>query len=121
MSSMTQSAILISTLLMLLAATTASAEDPVAIRIYNDDADNVFVTVFDMNAPPPLVVIGNQRINGFSWISVSVAAGAVGNGHVKWIARTADASFRRCGSHEMHGVANDSFVYVSTNSRCRKS
>jgi hypothetical protein len=121
MPTMTQPTILASLSLMLLAATAATADDPVTLRIYNDDADDVVVTVYDMNAQPPEAVLANQRINGFAWIPVSVAAGAVGNGHVKWIARTASANFRRCGHQEMRGVANDSFVYVSANSSCRRS
>jgi hypothetical protein len=119
MAAMTQPTILVSLSLMILAAAAAVADDPVTIRIYNDEADDVVVTVYDMNKQPPEPVIENQRINGFAWIPISVAAGAVGNGHVKWIARSAEAGFRRCGYQEMHGVANDSFVYVSTDSSCR--
>jgi len=118
MATMTQPKILVGLSLMLLAAAAAIADDPVTIRIYNDEADDVIVTVYDMNAQPPGAVLANQRINGFSWIPVSVAAGALGNGHVKWIARTAEASFRRCGHQEMRGVAEDSFVYVSVDSSC---
>jgi hypothetical protein len=117
---MTKPTFLVSLSLTLLAATAATADDPVTIRIYNDEADDVVVTVYDLNAQPPEAVLTNQRINGFAWIPVSVTAGAVGNGHVKWIARTAEASFRRCGYQEMHGVANDSFVYVSAGSSCRR-
>jgi hypothetical protein len=121
MPTMTEAKILASLLLILLAAAAARADDPVTIRLYNDDAEDVIVTVYDMNAQPPGAVLANQRINGFAWIALSVAAGAVGNGHLKWIARTAGANFRRCGYQEIHGVANDSFVYVSANSSCRRS
>jgi len=119
MATMTQAKILVGLSLMLLAATAAIADDPVTIRLYNDEADDIIVTVYDMNAQPPAAVIDSQRINGFSWIPISVAAGARGNGHVKWIARTAEASFRRCGYQEIHGITDDSFVYVSANSSCR--
>jgi hypothetical protein len=117
----TQPTILVSLSLMMLAATAAVADDPVTIRIYNDEADDVVVTVYDMNAQPPEAVLANQRINGFAWIPVSLAAGAVGNGHLKWIARTAKASFPRCGYQEMRGVANDSLVHVYANSGCPRS
>jgi hypothetical protein len=105
--------------LMLLASAAAIADDPVMIRIYNDSAEDIVVSVYDMNAQPPEPVIANQRINGFAWISASVAAGAVGKGHVKWVARNVDPSFHSCGSKEMHGVANDALVYVSVDSSCR--
>ena len=83
---------LVSLLMMLLLTTAALADDTVTIRIYNDGADNMVVTVYDMNAQPPGAVLASQRINGFAWIPVSVTAGAVGNGHIMWTARTAGCS-----------------------------
>lgn len=105
---------------MLLASAAAVADDPVMIRMYNDDTDDIVLSVYDMNAQPPEAVIANRRINGFAWIPITVTAGAVGKGHLKWIARTADSGFRRCGYQEVHGVANDALVYVSVNSSCRQ-
>ena len=104
---------------MLLISSAAIADDPVTIRIYNDGADDIVVSVYDMNAQPPQAVIFNQRINGFAWIAVSVAAGAVGKAHVTWVARNVDPSFHSCGSKEMHGVADDALVSVSVDSSCR--
>jgi hypothetical protein len=109
----------ISLSLMLLASAAAVADDAVTIRIYNDNADDIVLSVYDMNAQPPEAVIANRRINGFAWIPISVTPGAVGKGHVKWIARTVDPNFGRCGYQEMHGVANDTAVYVSVSSSCR--
>jgi hypothetical protein len=106
--------------LILLGNAAAIADDPLTIRIYNDEADDIVVSVYDMNAHPPQPVVSNQRINGFAWIPVSVTAGAVGKGHLKWIARTVDPGFRRCEFQEMRGVANDALVYVSADSSCRR-
>jgi hypothetical protein len=97
----------------------AVADDQVSIRIYNDEADDIILSVYDMNAQPPAMVVADQRINGFAWIPVSVTAGAVGKGHLKWIVRTVDPDFRRCGYREMRRVANDALVSVSANSSCR--
>jgi hypothetical protein len=105
---------------ILLVSAAAVADDPVMIRIYNDNADAIVVSVYDMNAQSPEAVVAHQRINGFAWIPISVAAGAVGKGHVIWTARTVDSSFHRCGYQEVHGVANDALVYVSVNSSCQK-
>jgi hypothetical protein len=116
MRTMNRAGILLSLSLMLLVGAAAVADDPVMIRIYNDGADDIVLSIYDMNAQPPEAVIANQRINGFAWIPISVTAGAVGKGHVKWIARTIDPSFPRCGHQEMHGVENDAMVYVSVNS-----
>ena len=114
-----QGVILLSLSLMAMLPTTAAlADDTVTIRIYNDDADDMVVTVYDMNAQPPGAVLASQRINGFAWIPVSVTAGAVGNGHIMWIARTAGANFHRCGRQEMRGLVNDDSVRVFADSKC---
>jgi len=110
----------LSLMLMLLPAAAAPGDDMVAIRIYNDGTDVMDVTVYDMNTQPPGAVLANQRINGFAWIPVSVTAGASGNGHVMWIARTTDARFHRCGNEERRGLANDDSVEVFAGSRCIK-
>jgi hypothetical protein len=119
MRTISKAAIIPSFSLMLLAGAAAVADDPVMIRIYNDNADDIVLSVYDMNAEPPAAVIANQRVSGFAWIPISVTAGAVGNGHLKWIARTADPGFRRCGYQEMRGVANDAMVSVFVDSSCR--
>src|ERR1700722_4269471 len=118
MSRMNKAVIILGVSLILMAGAEAVAKDPVTVKIYNDDAESVDLRVYDLNAQPPNALIANQRVNGFAWISISVTAGAVGRGHVKWIARTADPSFHRCGSQEVHGVANGSFVYVFADSNC---
>jgi hypothetical protein len=112
---------LFSFLLMLLVTTAAVADDTVTIRIYNDGADDIVVTVYDLNAQPPGAVLARQRINGFAWISLSVAEGALGNGHVMWTARTTDASFHKCGHQERRGLANDDSVRVFADSPCIKN
>lgn len=121
MRTISQLVILLSSLLMLLVTAAAVADDTVTIRIYNDGADDIVVTVYDLNARPPGAVLASQRINGFAWIPLSVAGGAVGNGHVMWTARTADASFHKCGHQESRGLANDDSVRVFADSQCIKN
>jgi hypothetical protein len=118
MRTMKKAVIIFGLSLMLLVSAESVADDSVMIRIYNDDPDEILLSVYDMNAQPPEAVIANQRINGFAWIPILVAAGAAGKGHLKWIARTVDPDFHRCGYEEMHGLENDAFVYVSVNSSC---
>src|ERR1700676_5286031 len=107
--------------MMLLVSAAAVANDTVAIRLYNDDADDIVVTVYDMNAQPPGVLLATKRINGFAWIPIAVTAGAVGNGHVQWIARTAGPSSHRCGHQDRRGLANDDSVRVFADSTCVKN
>jgi hypothetical protein len=119
MSSMKKAVIILGVSLILLAGAEAVADDPLMIRIYNDDAESIDLSVYDLNAQSPDAAIVNQRVSGFAWIPISVTAGTVGKGHVKWTVRTVDPSFHRCGSQEVRGVPNDSFVYVFADSSCR--
>jgi hypothetical protein len=107
--------------LMLLATSAAVADDTVAIKIYNDGSDAIVVTVYDMNAQPPGVVLASERINGFAWVPVSVTAGAIGYGHVQWAARTAGSSSRKCGHQDRRRLANDDSVRVFADSSCIKN
>ena len=107
-------------LLALLLSAAAVADDPLTVRIYNDGADDIVVSIYDMNAQPTRAPIATQRINGFAWIPVYLTAGAAGRGDLRVIARTADRGFRKCGYQEERGVANDSAVYISADSSCRK-
>ncbi len=106
-------------MMMMFVSATVVADDPVMIRIYNDDADAIFVSVYDMNAQPPEATIG-ERINGFAWIPFALASGAAGKGDLQLIARTADPGFHKCGYKEVRGVENDAAVNISANSSCRK-
>jgi hypothetical protein len=104
--------------LLALAGATAVGDDMVALKISNDDTDDVLVTVYDMNAEPPGAVIVRQRISGFAWIPVSVTAGRAGFGHIRWTATSAVSGQRRCGQSDTRGLGNDDSVSVFANSPC---
>jgi hypothetical protein len=104
--------------LMLLGITTAFGQDSLNLRFYNDTADQVVVTVYDMNATPPEPVLVRQIIEGFAWFPALVTPGIAGNGHVKWTAETTGASFHRCGHQEKRRLQNDAIVHIFTDSRC---
>jgi hypothetical protein len=105
----------------LLSAASASAGDTVTLKILNDSADAIEATVYDMNVKPPGAAFTHQRINGFAWIPIEVAANTSGNAHVRWVARTADADFRRCGHEDRRGLEDEATVRVFANSRCTKN
>jgi hypothetical protein len=105
--------------LLLSASAAAVADDPVTVRIYNDDPDDIVVNVYDLNTRPK-ALIATQRINGFAWIPIFLTASAAGKGHLQVIARTADPDFPRCGYLEERGLQSDSAVFVSATSNCRK-
>jgi hypothetical protein len=107
--------------LMLLWATTTFGDDTVDVRVYNDSADDVVVSLYDMNATPPQPVLVRQTIYGFAWFPASLTPGRDGNGHVKWSAETTGTGFHRCGHRERRKLTNDAVVRVFTNSSCVKT
>ena len=106
-------------LALLLLGTTASFGDAtVDIRVYNDTAEQILVTLYDLNATPPQPVLVRQIIEGFAWYPASVTPGTGGHGHVRWSAETTGTSFHRCGHREKRGLTSGATVRVSTDSRC---
>jgi hypothetical protein len=118
MRKMARPAVILGFLLALLGGATAVGDDMVALRISNDDADPVLVTVYDMNAEPPGAVVFRQTISGFAWIPVSVTADAEGTGHVRWTATSAQAGPRLCGHHGDRRLGNDELVRVFADAPC---
>jgi hypothetical protein len=111
-------AVILSIFLTMAVSATAVGDDMLALRISNDGADDILVTVYDMNAEPPGAVVVRQRINGFAWIPVSVTTDATGAGHVRWTATSAAAGQRLCGHRGDRGLGNDDSVRVFADSPC---
>ena len=106
--------------LILLGPRTTFGDDTLGIRVYNDTADEIVVTIYDMNATPLGPVLVRQTINGFAWIPALVTPGFEGKGHVRWIAETTGTSFHRCGHAERRGLIDDAMLRVFTSSECVK-
>jgi hypothetical protein len=104
--------------LMLLGTVTSFGDATVNLRVYNDTAEEIVVTLYDMNATPPEPVLVRQIIEGFAWFPASVTPGIDGDGQVRWSAETTGTSFHRCGHRERRGLTSDAIVRVSTDSRC---
>jgi len=95
-------------------------DDQLDIRIYNDTADEIVVTVYDMNAGSPRPVLARQVIDGFNWLTTSVTPSIGSDGHVTWVAQTVGTAFHRCGYGESGGLRTNAMVKVFTDSRCVK-
>jgi hypothetical protein len=113
-----QPAVILSLLLTTLVCATAAGDDDVTLRINNDDADPVLVTVYDMNAEPPGAVVFKQTISGFAWMPVSVSSDGEGRGHVRWTATSAVAGPHLCGHHGDRQLRNDESVRVFADAPC---
>jgi hypothetical protein len=107
--------------LMLLGAGTSFGDDTVEVRVYNDSAEEIVVTLYDMNATPPEPVLVRRIIYGFAWSPASLTPGRDGNGHVKWSAETTGTSFHRCGHREKRKLTSEAVIRVFTDSRCVNS
>jgi hypothetical protein len=114
-------AVILGISLALFASGPASAGDTVPIRLYNDGSDPIVVTVYDLNAEFPRPAVTSQRINGFAWIPLSVLAGADGNAHIVWSARSGDETFKRCGQREIDELGDDDSVHLFTDSDCART
>jgi hypothetical protein len=104
--------------LTLLGTTTSFGDATVDLRVYNDTAEQIVVTLYDMNATPPEPVLVRQIIEGFAWFPASVTPGVGGDGHVRWSAETTGTSFHRCGHSERRGLTSDAIVRVFADSSC---
>lgn len=103
----------------LMLGTAASFGDAtVDLRVYNDTADEIVVTLYDMNASYPEPVFVRQIIEGFAWLPASVTPGTDGRGHIRWSAETTGTSFHSCGHRERRRLTSDATVRVYTDSRC---
>jgi hypothetical protein len=107
-------------LALTLTGSTAFGADQLDIRIYNDTADELVVTVYDVNAGSPRPVLARQVIDGFAWLTTSVTPSIGSDSHVRWIAETIGTVFRRCGYGESGGLRTNAMVKVFTDSRCEK-
>jgi len=96
----------------------AQAPDKVPIKVLNDNTDDVFVSLYDLNTLPRTKLLSHQRINGFASIPIAVSADSSGNAHVYWTARSADPNFRKCGRKDKPGLSSDASVHVYAKSDC---
>ena len=103
---------------LILLGPTSFGDATVDLRVYNDTADEIVVTLYDMNASPPQPVLERQIIEGFAWFPASVTPGVEGDAHVRWSAETTGTDFHRCGHRETRGLSSDAIVRVTTDARC---
>lgn len=104
---------------VLLGVTTSFGDATIDLRVYNDSAQQIIVTLYDMNATPPEPLLVRQIIEGFAWFPASATPGIDGNGHVRWNAETTGTSFHRCGHRERRKLKSDAMVRVFADSSCR--
>jgi hypothetical protein len=88
------------------------------VTIANNTATTLMVTVYDQNTSPVVRVLSRQTINGFASVSVSVAAGDSGEGHLSWDAASTGTDMRTCSQGDAPNLNDGDTVNVSAGSDC---
>jgi hypothetical protein len=101
-----------------LGSAAALGGDGLTITIHNDSGDNLLVTVDDQSTQPPQRLLVSREIYGNASITVSMAPGAAGRGHVSWRAVSADPTMRKCGHHDEHHLSDGDIVNVHADEDC---
>ena len=104
--------------LLCLSAFGALADDSLPITVTNNDADSVFVSLYDMNTRPRSTLLSHEKISGFASIPIRVSADASGYGHVYWTAVAADSMRHKCSRKDRPGLNSDASVHVYARSDC---
>ena len=82
------------------------------IYIHCEGADDLYVSVFDLNTADNHKVLDQVRINADADVKITVTDDGDGNGKVSWIAtRTDDAGITKSGVAE---ASEDDIVDVNT-------
>ena len=84
----------------------------------DDGIEDIFVTVYDMNARPITAVLQHERINGFTKVPIFASVDATGRANVSWTAISVDDSARLCGHGAKRGLEGGALVSVQANSAC---
>jgi hypothetical protein len=103
--------------LLIVMSASAFGGDGLSVIINNNTADNLNVTVYDLNASPVARVLSDQ-INGFASLTVTIAADDSGEGHLSWTAMTAGRDMRRCGRRDKPNLNDGDTINVYTDSDC---
>jgi hypothetical protein len=88
------------------------------ITINNDSSDNLLVTVYDRSTSPPQQVLSGVAIYGNASMSISIAAGSSGQGHLSWTAMTSGNDMRQCGHGDKGNLNDGDTVNVHAGSDC---
>lgn len=112
----TRAALILSCFPLLLTGN-AKAGEGVEVKIVNDGTQDIVVTVYDMNVSPGRVVLTNERINGFTSVTISLVGDATGKANLSWTANSTDAASPKCG-HADRVVSDAGSVRVHADSSC---
>ena len=108
------------TLGLILGGATAADADMIQVSITNDDIEDVFVTVTDLNTQTPTPVLTGERLNSHASKVVSITADGNGRGHLSWAATRVPGT-TGCGSGESKDLNAGDTVSVTARGDCTEA
>jgi len=88
------------------------------ITLLNDSSDSLLVTAYDNGIQPPQTLASDREIYGNASMTVSIAAGRQGRGHLSWNAVTVDRDMRKCGQSDNPHLNDGDTVNVHADEDC---
>ena len=90
------------------------------ITLLNDSSVNLLVTAYDQGTQPPQPLVSDREIYGNASMTVSIAAGRQGRGHLSWTAVTVDRDMRKCGQGDKLHLNDGDTVKVHADGDCHR-
>lgn len=113
-----RTAIMLSSIPLLLAGAAALGGEGVQVKITNDGTEDIVVTVYDMSTRTPRVVLENERINGFTSVPINAISDSTGRAVLSWTATSMDRTSPACGHDERVEISDSSSLNVHADSTC---
>jgi hypothetical protein len=103
---------------LILFAAASLGSDGIDLNITNDGTENIVVTVYDTNTVPPIAVMQNARVGGFTTVPVSVTPDVTGKANVTWTATSGDDGARKCGHGARAALEDSATINVHADGVC---
>ena len=103
-----------------LGSTAVLSDGGLKITLLNDSSDNVLVSAYDRGIQPPQLLVSDREIYGNASMTVSIAAGRQGRGHLSWTAVTVDRDMLMCGQDDNPHLNDGDMVKVHADADCHR-
>jgi hypothetical protein len=110
---------LLACVISMLASASVFGGSGLTVTVKNATTDTLLVSVYDLNASPPQMILSSEVINGNASVAVSIAADDQGHGRLSWRARTSDSDRRMCGRGDTGNLNDGDTVSVHADTECK--
>jgi hypothetical protein len=103
-----------------LGSTAVLGDGGLMITLLNDSSVSLLVTAYDQSTQPAQPLVSDREIYGNASMTVSIAAGRQGRGHLSWTAVTVDRDMRKCGQDDNPHLNDGDTVNVHADGDCHR-